>query len=78
ELQSRLTSGETMWQIAQDQGLSEDEFVQAMTDAHAEALEKAVAEGVITQEQADWMSQHMSQMGTAGFGACPGWSTTNP
>ena len=74
DLEARLDAGETMWSIAQAQGLSDDEIAKLMVDARTKALEKAVADGALTQEQADWMSQHMRQVQGAGFspGACHG------
>jgi hypothetical protein len=74
-LQERLEAGETMWQIAEAQGFSQDEFATLWTEAHAAALEQAVADGVITQEQADWMAQHMAQRQAAGFGPGSGHCT---
>jgi len=62
ELQSRIDAGETMWDVALAQGLSEEEISILMQSAHNLAIEKAVADGVITQEQADWMNNHMQQM----------------
>jgi hypothetical protein len=75
ELEAKLDQGETMWSIAQAQGLSDDEIAKLMVDARTKALEKTVADGVLTQEQADWMSQRMQQMQDAGFGpgACHGF-----
>jgi hypothetical protein len=73
ELQARLDDGETMYTIAQAQGLSDEEFSTLMVEARTKALEDAVADGVLTQEQADWMVQHMAQMQASGFGPgnCP-------
>jgi len=73
ELEAKLDAGETMGSIAQAQGLSDEEIAKLMVDTRAKALEKAVADGVLTQEQADWMSQRMQQMKDAGFGLgnCP-------
>ena len=75
EIQSRIDAGETPWQIAQTQGLSEEEIQQLMLDAHDKALDGAVEAGTLTQEQADWMDQHMESMWSAdgaGFGGCQG------
>jgi hypothetical protein len=40
---------------------------------HQDAFAKAVADGVITQERADWMLQRMQNMyqNGYGFGSCP-------
>ena len=75
EVQSRIDNGETPWQIAQAQGLSEEQIQQAMLDAHDKALDKAVEAGLLTQDQADWMDQHMESMWSGdfgGFGGCHG------
>jgi hypothetical protein len=69
DLQKRLEAGETPWQIAQSQGLSNGQIQQAMLEAHDKALDAAVKAGFLTQQQADWMDQHMEQMWG---GALPG------
>jgi hypothetical protein len=71
-LQARLDAGETMWQVADSQGYDLETFRSLMLEARAEALQKAVENGTITQEQADWMSQRMNRMGGFGYGACDG------
>jgi len=69
EIQSAHDAGKTMWDLAQEQGLTQEQFVEKMLEARTQALEKAVADGVITQEQADWMLSQMSLMGQNGMGA---------
>lgn len=69
EIEEKLASGETMWSIAQAQGLTDEQITELMQSARDEALKAAVAAGAITQEQADWMSQRMQQMHGAGMGA---------
>jgi hypothetical protein len=78
-LDERLAAGETMFQVAEGAqgGLSWDEFYQTMLDARAQALERAVADGVLTQEQADWMKNHMGGRG-GNFGNCPHLNPTDP
>jgi hypothetical protein len=68
ELESRLAEGETLWQVAESLGYSQEEFGQLWVDARTEALDQAVADGLITQEQADWMLQHMAAGQGAGYG----------
>jgi len=68
EVNDRLANGDSMWDIAQDQGFTGEEVQDLMVKVHNEALEKAVAGGVLTQEQAEWMKQHMSQRLENGFG----------
>ena len=71
ELQTRIENGESMWDIARSQGLSDAEVTALMQDAHNQAIQQAVSAGLITQEQADWMNNHMQQMhGSNGSGGC--------
>jgi len=69
EIEEKLAAGETMWSIAQAQGMTDEEISALMLTARDEALKAAVAAGTLTQEQADWMSQRMQQMGGFGMGA---------
>lgn len=62
EIETRHDSGETLWEIADAEGLSTEEIQELMSSAHDAALEDAVANGWLTQEQADWMNSHMEQM----------------
>jgi hypothetical protein len=84
ELEARHDAGETMWQIAESEGLSTDEIQDLMLAAHDAALDDAVANGLLTEEQAEWMDAHMDQMwggeyGNGGFGGhCggAGWNAS--
>jgi hypothetical protein len=74
ELDSRLAAGETHYSIALDLGLSVDEFAALMSEVRAEAIAAAVADGALTQAQADGMLQRMpgGRMGGGrGNGTCP-------
>lgn len=80
ELQARFDEGQTPYQIALDLGFSEEEIPTLFSEAHQAALDAAVADGVLTQEQADWMRDHMQYHlengfgpGRRGPGGCPGW-----
>ena len=69
ELDSRIAAGETPYEIAEAEGLTQAEFFQVMTEARQTALEEAVAQGLLTQEQADWMLDRMGgRGGCSGFG----------
>ena len=73
ELEEQLAAGKTMWQVAEEKGLTWEEFTKVMTEARTAALKQMVEDGVITQEQADWMSSRMQGMwGRGGRGGCPG------
>jgi len=68
ELEARLATGETLAVVAADLGVPADEFPALWLEARQSALEAAVADGVITAEQADWMLSRM-QTGSRGAGA---------
>ena len=72
ELQAQLDAGETMYTIAEAQGISLEDFRALMIQVRTAALNQMVADGVITQEQADWMLERMSQMGQGGYGSGSG------
>lgn len=89
EVEALHDQGKTIWEYAQEQGLTQEQFQEKMISARTSALNQAVADGVITQQQADWMLQHMNQgwgVG-AGNGPChgggafggrgPGWRFNN-
>ena len=69
-VEDALASGKTMYQIALDNGIAEADVTALLTEVHTAAFDKAVADGVITREQADFMLQHMTSRGY-GFGNCP-------
>lgn len=53
---------ETLWDYAQSIGLTWEAFHEKLEDARQSALEEAVLDGVISQEQADWMIDRMQHM----------------
>lgn len=74
DINTRLTAGETMAQIAYSTGMSASDFRTLMTDVRTKAIDLAVKNGTITQEQADWMNTRGNGMmrGGAGFGGGAG------
>ena len=84
ELNAELASGKTLTQIAEAKGVSQDELAAALETSAKAGLDKAVADGVLTQEQADsmlstmggnygWMISHMGSFGNGGGpGGCHG------
>jgi hypothetical protein len=72
ELETRHDAGESLWDIAKAEGLSYQEIRELMFSAHEAALEDAVADDRLTQEQADWMDGHMNQMWNGGYDHCEG------
>jgi hypothetical protein len=69
-VEDALASGKTMYQIALDNGIKEADVPALLAEVHKTAFDKAVADGVITREQADFMLQRMTSNGF-GFGNCP-------
>ena len=73
QLESRIEGGETPYEIAIAQGKSAEEIPALFASARSKALDLAVAAGVISQEQADWMkSRGIGQGRGMGTGACDG------
>jgi len=73
QVEDALANGTTMYQLALDNGVAEADLPAFMNEVHQAAFDKAVADGVVTQEQADWMQERMQGMFTDGygFGDCP-------
>jgi hypothetical protein len=72
-INARLTAGETMYDIAIASGIKAEDFPALMIEVRTNALSAAVKDGVITQEQADWMSSRGFERGGMGYGngGCP-------
>jgi hypothetical protein len=62
EIESRHDAGETLWEIASAEGLSDEEIREVLDAAHDSALDDAVANGWLTEDQAEWMDEHMDGM----------------
>ena len=62
-------AGETFYQIALAEDFTAEEIPALMQAARANALDAAAKDGVISQEQADWMNSRGH--GGYGNGACP-------
>lgn len=81
ELQTAHETGQIMTAIVEQYGINVEDLQAAMTQAHEQALEKALADGVIPQEQATWMRSRMNRTWPEGYGpgsqSCDG-SGINP
>jgi len=79
EVNTRISNGESLVQIANAQGFSGDKLTQLVTQVRKAVLDQAVADGVITQSQADRMLERMNNYSGQGFGPgfgfdnCPMW-----
>ena len=71
QVEDQLASGKTMYQIALDNGIKQEDLANFMNEVHKDAFASAVKDGVMTQEQADWMLQRMQNRGGFGPGNCP-------
>jgi len=73
QVEDQLDAGIPMYQIALDNGIEQEDLADFMTEVHKTAFANAVKDGVITQQQADWMLQRMQNryQNGPGFGNCP-------
>jgi len=62
DLETRLDKGETMAEIALSTGLTLDEFKALVEEIRTAVLDQAVADGVITQEQAERIASRAAAM----------------
>ena len=79
ELQAKYNDGETAWSIAESLGYSAEEFNTLMVNVRTEAINQALADGVLPQEQAEWMLDRINQMPMhgleTGYAPCHGYSS---
>ena len=64
DFESRHDAGETAYQMASNLGVSAESIPALLSDARGKALEAAAADGVIPQEQAEWMKPRAAGMGS--------------
>ena len=69
-VEDAFASGKSMYQIALDNGVKEADITALLAEVHTTAFDKAVADGVITRAQADFMLQRMTANGF-NYGNCP-------
>ena len=69
-LDTRLEAGETISQIGLTLGFDLTTISEIVAQARADALVQAVAEGLITQEQADWLASRGATSYGDGFCDC--------
>ena len=76
ELADRLDAGDTISQIGLSLGFDLTSISEILTQARADALVQAVATGLITQEQADWLASrgNQSPVTSDSDGICDGTS----
>ena len=67
QVEDALAAGKPMYQIALDNGIKQEDLATFMNGVHKDAFDKAVKDGVMTQQQADWMLQRMQNMYQNGY-----------
>ena len=65
-LNARLEDGERLFDIAAEAGYEGEDLAALMQDIHAKVTEEALAQGLITQEQADQMANRAAGPGGRG------------
>lgn len=78
EFLARQEAGETFAQMALDLGFAPEEIAGMMTAARAAALDQAVADGVLTQEEADWLGSRRNGGQNLASSSCTEDCTTEP
>jgi hypothetical protein len=61
DLYAELQEGKTLLEVIQAHGSSAEELVEAALDSRAKVLQQRFEAGYLTQEQADWMLEHMRE-----------------
>ncbi len=67
DFEAALAAGQTPYDLAVARGVDFADVLAAMDAVHAAALQDAVAAGLITQEQADWMLSRRGGMNGQGY-----------
>ena len=62
QLEQRIANGDNLRVILQDIGLESDTIYDLIVEARTKAIQKAVGDGLLDPEQADWMLDRMNQM----------------
>jgi hypothetical protein len=62
ELEAGLAEGQSLVEIAEAQGIAEEDLTASFEQVRTEALQAAVDDGALTQEQADWMLEHPAML----------------
>jgi hypothetical protein len=55
EFYTEREAGKSLSEIAREQGIDDEALIEAIVAGRLEAIEEAVADGMLTREQADWL-----------------------
>jgi len=74
DFEAARAEGTPLAALAAEQGVSLEDLREVMLEARSEMIQEALADGVITQEQSDWMLQRgaLGHGPGAGQGLCDG------
>ena len=61
DLYAELREGKTLLEVAEDHDFSAEQLAEAAISSRAQVLQQRVEAGYLTQEQADWMLEHMRE-----------------
>ncbi|MDH4135302.1 MAG: hypothetical protein OEW09_01100 [Anaerolineae bacterium] len=61
DLYAELQQGKTLLEVADAHGVSAEQLVETALASRAQVLQQRVGAGYLTQEQADWMLEHMEE-----------------
>lgn len=62
DIYAERSSGKNLSEIANEKGITDQQVIDAMLAGRQEVIDQALADGRITQEQADWMQEAMKTM----------------
>lgn len=92
DIYAERSAGKTLADIAKEKGVTDQQVIDAMLAGQKEVVDQALADGRVTQEQADWMLERMktnaplklsNPFGPGGMGGMRGgghgrWGGTSP
>ena len=70
EIEAAIAEGKTMYDLAAENGITEESFYSIMLAARQAGFDEGAAQGLFSQERADWMSQRQANMQDGEFGIC--------
>jgi len=59
EIYAERSNGKTLSDLAAANGITDQQLIDAIVEGRSEAINQALTDGQITQEQADWMLERM-------------------
>ena len=77
DFEAAIAAGKTPYILAQELGVDYATVQAAMNEAHEEALQQSVANGLISQEQANWILSRRGGQGRQGSGMNSNQSSTS-